>query len=148
MQRADDWARSRGTADDFIFLSLRERIKVRAVSIQRARRFRKHATDAEKRLWSGRNRQVAGLKFRRQHALGNRVIDFYCHEAKLAIELDGSGHACSLQRERDLDREMELRERGIRTLRFDNSEILNNLDGVLNAIIHSIDPDRSLWRQT
>ena len=117
------------------------------MSVQHARKFRKRATDAEKRLWSAlRNRQVAGLKFRRQHTLGSRVIDFYCHEAKLAIELDGSGHAGRLQRERDLDREIELHEQGIRTLRFDNADILTNLDGVLNAIIYSIDPDRSLWR--
>lgn len=60
------------------------------MSVQQARRLRKGATDAEKRLWSRlRNRQIGNLKFRRQHPYGNRVVDFFCDEAKLAIELDG-----------------------------------------------------------
>jgi Protein of unknown function (DUF559) len=59
---------------------------------QRARYLRKHLTRIEKRLWAHlRNRKVAGLKFRRQHPIGDRVVDFFCDEAKLAIEPDGSG---------------------------------------------------------
>ena len=116
------------------------------MSVQHARKFRKRATDAEKRLWSALlNRQVAGLKFRRQHTLGSRVIDFYCHEAKLAIELDGSGHLGELRQASDLDRELELYEKGIRILRFPNSEVFENLDGVLNSIIYAIEPEKSLW---
>jgi uncharacterized membrane protein len=62
------------------------------MSVQQARRLRKRATEAETRLWSRlRNRQIANLKFRRQHPLGNRIVDFFCQEAKLGIELDGSG---------------------------------------------------------
>jgi very-short-patch-repair endonuclease len=63
------------------------------VSAKQARRLRKTETAAEKRLWAHlRNRRLAGLKFRRQHPLGRRVVDFFCVEAKLAVELDGSGH--------------------------------------------------------
>ena len=83
------------------------------------RRLRKGATDAEKRLWSRlRNRQIGNLKFRRQHPFGNRVVDFFCEEAKLAIELDGSGHLTDRGQTSDLDREIELYEKGIRVLRF------------------------------
>ena len=66
------------------------------MSVQQARRLRKRATEAETRLWSRlRNRRIANLKFRRQHPFGNRVVDFFCEEAKLAIELDGSDHLTS-----------------------------------------------------
>jgi len=116
------------------------------VSAKQARRLRKTETAAEKRLWAHlRNRRLAGLKFRRQHPLGRRVVDFFCVEAKLAVELDGSGHRRHFGQTADLDREMELHERGIRVLRFINHEVLSNLDGVLNAIVYAADPEKSLW---
>ena len=117
------------------------------MSVQQARRLRKRATEAETRLWSRlRNRQIANLKFRRQHPFGNRVVDFFCEGAKLAIELDGSGHLSYRGQTSDLDREIDLYEKGIRVLRFQNTDVFNNLDGVLNAIIYAVDPERSLWR--
>jgi len=73
------------------------------------------------------------------------VADFFCVEAKLAVELDGSGHRHHFGQTADLDREMELHERGIRVLRFINREVLSNLDGVLNAIVYAADPEKSLW---
>ncbi|PYI44441.1 MAG: hypothetical protein DME27_02430 [Verrucomicrobia bacterium] len=116
------------------------------MSVQQARRLRKGATDAEKRLWSRlRNRQIGNLKFRRQHPFGNRVVDFFCEEARLAIELDGSGHLTGRGQTSDLDREIELYEKGIRVLRFYNHDIFSNLKGVLDAIIYAVDPERSLW---
>jgi very-short-patch-repair endonuclease len=91
------------------FLSRGERIKVRAKYECSARRLRRKLTDAERKLWSRlHNRQVANLKFRRQHPLGDRILDFFCSEAKLAIELDGSGHASHHGQTSDLDREIEL----------------------------------------
>ena len=116
------------------------------MSVQQARHLRKRATEAEKRLWRHlRSRQIANLKFRRQHPLANRIVDFFCPEAKLAIELDGSGHASYRGQTSDLDREIDLYEKEIRVLRFQNTDVLNNLDGVLNAIIYAVDPERSLW---
>jgi very-short-patch-repair endonuclease len=116
------------------------------MSVNRARQLRRHATDAEKLLWSRlRNRNVANLKFRRQHPLGDRVVDFFCAEANLAIELDGSGHSSYDGQESDLDREIDLYENGVRILRFRNNEVFSNLDGVLNTIIYAVDPARSLW---
>jgi hypothetical protein len=82
------------------------------MSVQQARRLRKGATDPEKRLWSHlRNRQIGNLKFRRQHPFGNRVVDFFSEEAKLAIDLDGSGHLTGRGQTSDLDREIELLKR-------------------------------------
>ena len=116
------------------------------MSTERARHLRRIATPAEKRLWYHlRNRRLAGLKFRRQEPIGTRIVDFYCAEVRLAIELDGSGHAYKVTHASDAERELELNAVGIRVLRFFNSAIYNNLDGVLNAIIYAADPRRSLW---
>ena len=118
------------------------------MSVPQARSLRRKPTDAEALLWSElRNRDLLGFKFRRQHPVGKRILDFYCAEAKLAVELDGSGHCYDVQREEDLDREIELYEKGIRVLRFDNSDIFENLDGVLNLIIYAIDLEKSLWAE-
>ena len=118
------------------------------MSVRQARNFRKAATDAENRLWSQlRNRQLVGFKFRRQQPLGSRIVDFYCAEARLAIEIDGSGHFYQLKREDDLGREIELYEKGVPVLRFSNSDVFENLDGVLNLIIYTIDPEKSLWAE-
>src|SRR6266700_713264 len=118
------------------------------MSVRQAQCLRRKATDAERRLWSRlRNRKAAGLKFRRQHPVGDRIVDFFCAEAKLAIEIDGSGHCRHFGQTSDLDRQIELYEEGIRVLRFYNSDIFENLDGVVNRIIYVIDPERSLWAQ-
>ncbi len=115
------------------------------MSVRQARSFRKKSTDAEKRPWSClRNRKLAGLKFRRQHPLADRTIDLFCADAKLAVELDGSGHLGELRQGSDLDREIELYEKGIRILRFRNSEVLENLESVLNSIVYAIEPEKSL----
>lgn len=116
------------------------------MSVPQARRFRRKSTDAERKLWSRlRNRQAAGLKFRRQHPIGNRIADFFCAEANLAIELDGSGHTRHFGQTADVDRDIDFYENGVRVLRFRNSAIFENLDGVVNAIIYAIDPEKSLW---
>jgi very-short-patch-repair endonuclease len=116
------------------------------VTATQARRFRRTGTPAEKKLWSRlRNRQLGGLKFRRQEPVGDRVVDFLRAEAKLAIELDGSGHRRHVNQTADLDKEIELYEKGIRILRFSNRAIMSNIDGVLNEIIYAVDPEKSLW---
>ena len=115
-------------------------------AVQQARRLRKVPTRHEKRLWWHlRDRNVGGLKFRRQVPIGDCIVDFFCAEALLAIELDGSGHTRHFTQTDDLDREIELHEKGIRIIRFYNSEIDENLDDVLNAILYAADPERSLW---
>jgi len=114
-------------------------------TILRYRRImRHHPTGAEKKLWSHlRNRQVMGAKFRRQHAVGHFIIDFYCHETRLAIEVDGENHAQEYQAEYDNIRTMELESCGVRVLRFWNSEVLNNIGGVLDTILAALTPTLS-----
>src|SRR5205807_733785 len=101
----------------------------------RARYLRKSATDCERILWRHlRNRKFAAYKFRRQHPLDPYVLDFYCPAAKLAVELDGSGHDSPASVKRDRIREKFLTEEGIATLRFWNHQIREELDSVLETI--------------
>ena len=115
---------------------------------QRARELRKRSTDVERLLWrSLRSRRFARMKFRRQHPIGNYVVDFYCDDAKLAIELDGGQHAEKGISKADLERTRELEGKGIRVLRFWNTEVLQNLDGVLariSAALVRLSPQPSL----
>ena len=102
---------------------------------RRAREFRREQTDAEKTMWRLlRDRQLDGAKFRRQHVIENYIIDFYCHEAKLAIELDGGQHAEPAQQAHDDERTRVLKEQGIHVMRFWNNEVLKNPQGVLLVI--------------
>ena len=99
----------------------------------KARQLRVVMTDAERRLWSAlRGRRLQGFKFRRQHPLGPYVLDFACVEHRLVIEADGGQHAdCDTDRRRTA----WLEARGWRVIRFWNNEILENTDGVLDAIL-------------
>ncbi|MEW6141296.1 MAG: endonuclease domain-containing protein [Thermodesulfobacteriota bacterium] len=105
----------------------------------RSRQLRRKATDAEARLWSHlRARQLSGFKFRRQHAIGSYIVDFYCHEAGLVVELDGGGHAEELQGQYDLERSQWLESRGLRVIRFWNNEVLGNIEGVVEQILSAL----------
>ncbi len=102
--------------------------------IENARNLRKNATDAEGLMWSIlRDRQLENKKFRRQHPVGNYVLDFYCEEEKLAIELDGGQHAD--QKTYDDKRTAFLNTQGIRVLRFWNNDVLGNIEGVVETIL-------------
>jgi very-short-patch-repair endonuclease len=101
-------------------------------ALGRARSLRRELTPAERKLWSIlRNRQIAESKFRRQQAIGPYVADFTCHERRLIIEADGGQHA---EATTDVRRTAFLESKGYRILRFWNSEILTNLDGVAQVI--------------
>ncbi|MGO4558576.1 MULTISPECIES: endonuclease domain-containing protein [Phyllobacteriaceae] len=102
-----------------------------------ARSMRTDATKAENMLWQAlRNRQLNGLKFKRQVPLDGYILDFACFEARLIIEVDGSQHA-ELQRDTVRDRHFETRGFGI--LRFWNEEVERNLDAVCGAILQAAD---------
>jgi very-short-patch-repair endonuclease len=89
---------------------------------------RRNATDAERKLWLAlRNRQLDGLKFRRQQSIGPYIVDFICHEARLVIELDGGQHAGRDETARTKRIEAD----GYRIARFWNNDVLGNIDGVL-----------------
>ena len=114
-----------------------------------ARTLRKSSTEAEHVLWKRlRNRQFAGYKFRRQHVVGDFILDFYCAEAKLAIEVDGGGHAAKAQTSYDAHRTWMLEGRGIRVLRFWNHEVLQQTQAVLEEIsrVLSVNPQRGSKR--
>ena len=98
-----------------------------------ARDLRTHQTDAESLLWSLlRNRRLLGLKFRRQYPFNPYILDFYCHEAALAVELDGGQHV--EQQVYDRQRTLFLEDKGIKVLRFWNNEVLQQTGCVLEQI--------------
>jgi very-short-patch-repair endonuclease len=100
---------------------------------QAARSLRLNMTPAEEKLWSAlQNKQVLGMRFRRQHAVGRYVLDFYCPACKLAIELDGSVH--DDRQEEDAIRTQEIERYGYQVIRFDNAEVMKNLEQVVQQI--------------
>jgi very-short-patch-repair endonuclease len=102
---------------------------------QYGRELRQSSTEAEKMLWEYlRNRNLDGLKFRRQHPIDKFIADFYCHEKKLVIELDGAVHDEKMNTQYDEARTYELKGSGIKVIRFRNSEVENNISFVLKEI--------------
>src|SRR5574340_608168 len=119
---------------------------------QFARRLRRDETNVERRLWNRlRNGQICDAHFRRQHPAGRYILDFYCPALRLAIELDGGQHG--EMHARDQDRDQWLQANGVTVLRFWNSDVIGNLNGVLEVIAAKVDelsrPDsgtRPRWR--
>jgi len=97
-----------------------------------ARRLRRDSTEVEKILWRGLRERIPGAKFRRQHPIGRFIADFACPGAKLVIEIDGGQHA--ERQEGDERRTAELARHGYRVIQFWNNDVLDNLEGVLEAI--------------
>jgi very-short-patch-repair endonuclease len=107
----------------------------------RAKALRRAITPAERKLWKYlRNHQLNGLGFRRQHALGNFIVDFCCPECKYVIELDGDTHAN--QMEYDEVRTEWLQKYGWKVLRFPNRDVEKNIEGVLKVIAETLTPSR------
>ena len=95
------------------------------------RRLRKNTTDAEQKVWSIlRSRQMVGLKFLRQYSVGPYILDFYCPERRLAVEVDGGQHADMYCQQHDAHRDSYIRELNIRVIRFWNNDVLQNIEGV------------------
>lgn len=102
-----------------------------------AREMRSSMTDAEALLWRLlRNRRIAGAKFRRQHPAGRYILDFYCAEIKLAVELDGGQHSEAVVY--DSNRENWLSAQGIRVLRFWNNQMLTETEAVMEVIYQAV----------
>lgn len=113
-------------------------------NIEKCRGLRKNQTEAEKKLWAIlRNRQVNGLKFRRQFSMGNYIIDFYSPELKLGIEVDGGEHYENKFKMRDKIRSRELAKQGIEIIRFNNNEVLRNIEGVIEIIFRKLKERKS-----
>jgi very-short-patch-repair endonuclease len=106
---------------------------------QKRQYLRNHATEAERILWSRlKGRQLLGYKFRRQHGIGVFILDFYCPERNLAIEIDGAPHRSEAEREYDRRRQEYIELYKIHFLRFSNSDVYKNLDGVLTVIAGAV----------
>ena len=100
------------------------------------RRLRYRSTEPEQIFWYRiRNRQINNLKFRRQHSIGPFVVDFYCAEKLLVIEIDGDSHATKRGILSDLNRTAFIESKGYQIIRYNNSDIINNIDGVLEDLM-------------
>jgi very-short-patch-repair endonuclease len=116
---------------------------MRTGASQLARSLRRAETDAERILWSKLcNRQMDGWKFKRQVPFGKFVLDFFCFEARLAIEVDGGSHASKCEIASDEVRTAFLSNNGVRVLRVSNEEVRENILGVLEKIYaaHGLQP--------
>ena len=87
-------------------------------------------------LWRAiKGRKLAGLHFRKQHPVRPYVLDFYCHEAKLAVEVDGQGHGFGRQPQKDARRDAWMAQKGIRTLRLSAELVLHDVDDATRTIL-------------
>ena len=111
-------------------------------SKQRRRKLRRN-TPAETYLWhSLRRSQLDGKKFRRQHGIGPYIVDFYCPECRVIVELDGAGHFDPLGLKKDDERSRFLSRFGVQVIRFENKQVLRDRESVLEAI-RSVLADRA-----
>ena len=109
---------------------------------ERARELRQKGTSAEELLWElVRDRRFFGLKFRRQHQAGDYILDFYCHEVRTAIELDGPVH--EHRQKKDLRRDTYLESQGIRVIRIQNEELLGNHEAVLSRLASQLTSEKN-----
>ena len=104
-----------------------------------ARRLRHDMTDAEQLLWMHlRKKQIAGVRFYRQKPIGPYVVDFYAPSVRLVIEVDGAQHFETAGREQDAYRDESLAQLDLKILRFDNRQVLCELQSVLQKIFESV----------
>ena len=105
------------------------------MSVFQARELRRRMSSPEVILWTILRRRPNELKFRRQHSIGPFILDFYCHQSLLAIEIDGFSHQLGSNPRRDEARDEWLRRQGVATLRIDATDVRDNLEAVLTLIL-------------
>ena len=115
-------------------------MKQDAYLLDRAKRLRQNFTPFEAKLWSRLSRSQLGYKFRRQHVIGNCIVDFFCPQKALIVEVDGNTH----DPERDAVRDHLNTQRGYATIRFTNGDVGRNIEGVLQRLLSKLEalPDR------
>ncbi len=106
---------------------------------QYAEVLRKNMTEAEKIIWERLCKNQLDVRIRRQHPIFNFIADYYCHELKLVIEIDGGIHLSKENREYDINRDTTLNEFGIQIIRFTNDQVINNIDGIIREIKNKIE---------
>ena len=104
----------------------------------RAEELRKSMTHAEELLWFHLKQKPGGVKFRRQHAYGPYIFDFYCHKAKLVIEIDGSIHDLEEVKKNDTIRQKTIEDGGLRMIRFKNEEVIRDAENVVSIILSKV----------
>jgi very-short-patch-repair endonuclease len=109
--------------------------KPHAGTVTQSRRLRRRMSLPEILLWRGLRTRPAGLKFRRQHPSGPYTLDFFCSDARLAIEVDGEAHGRGERPQRDEARDAWLARAGVKTMRIPAIEVLHDLDAVLRGIV-------------
>ena len=112
---------------------------------KRAREMRNNPTEPEKRLWRYlSNSQLAGHKFRRQAVIENSIVDFFCPQKRQIVEVDGDTH----HTDSDIKRDKRLLACGYQTIRFSNKDVTNNMDGVLTALLGTLNNTADHWLKT
>ncbi len=112
--------------------------------VARARRLRREQTDAERLLWGYlRARRLNGFRFKRQAPRAPYIVDFICSDRSLVIELDGSQHGADAALAYDARRTVLLEREGLRVLRFWNSDVMQNLHGVLDTILIELEKGKA-----
>ncbi len=115
---------------------------------ENARFLKKVQTEAEAVLWERlRGRKLSGFKFRRQHPVDNYIVDFYCHESRLVIEVDGKIHEQNDNPDYDKNRTQDLIALGLMVIRFTNEQVLQDIDLVLEEIKRNLTPGPSPKRR-
>jgi len=105
------------------------------IIFQRAKAMRENMTYAEEAVWKLlKSKNMLGLRFKPQHPIDIFIADFYCHQLKLVIEIDGGIHKSKEQKEYDIGRTAELEHWGIKVIRFTNEEVENNINQIQNEI--------------
>lgn len=123
---------------------LYEQINNKKELLARRKNLRNNSTTAEAALWKILKGKKLGRKFRRQHSVGYYILDFYCPAERLAIELDGAQHFTEEGRKKDAVRTEYLNSLNIRVVRFENVEVFQNAQGVLDEIRgHFTTPDQA-----
>ncbi|WP_442680280.1 endonuclease domain-containing protein [Sphingomonas sp. ASY06-1R] len=104
-------------------------------TVKRARKFRREMSVPDVVLWTRLRLRPGGFKFRRQHPAGSYILDFFCNEAKLAIEVDGASHDMGDRPARDAMRDQWLDREGVDTLRIAAGDVLGDADAVVEVIV-------------
>jgi very-short-patch-repair endonuclease len=102
---------------------------------QKARLLRKDGTLGEVLFWGAVRKKQLGFEFHRQVPVGGFIVDFFCHEKMLAVEIDGSSHDDEEQMERDARRQRQSEQKGIHVFRFTEHDVRDNLDGVVSTLL-------------
>jgi len=113
--------------------------KIKDLKVELSRKLRKNMTEAEGAFWSlVRNRKICGLKFRRQQVIDGLIVDFFCNEIGLVIEIDGPIHEEKEQKYIDNGRNEIFKRKGLTLLRLNNHEVLHDHEFVIKTIQHII----------